>query len=62
MRWINWRHAPPTTEEEEDHNYVDRVEKVTDLTSRLKEQRKTNGFGAMFDSAFRAPPRRGRHV
>jgi hypothetical protein len=37
------------------------VEKVDDLTDRLKQQRKTNGFGQMFDTALRAP-RRGRHV
>lgn len=48
----------------EDHaesDYLDRVEKVTDLSTRLEQHRKKNGFGKMFDTALKAPRQEGRH-
>lgn len=63
MAWLRRHLSGPTATEDhlrEEAAYHERVDKVEDLSVRLRTKRERNGFGHMFETAFHAP-RQGGH-
>ena len=55
MIWLCRKLRRPSPEQ--DREFVARAEKVAGVSASLKQHRKENGLGKLFDDALHAPPK-----